>query len=76
MDTQRFIENFAEALEIEEVSSLNPEIEFRTLNQWDSINYLSVIAMLDEEYEIQIENSEFKKLNTIQDIVDYIDIHR
>lgn len=76
MNTQDFIEKFAEALEIEEASSLTPETEFRFLEQWDSINYLSVIAMMDEEYDIQIEQSEFKKLNTIQSIVDYIEAHK
>ena len=76
MDTLDFIEKFAEALEIEDSSSLIPETEFRSLEQWDSINYLSVIAMMDEEYGIQIEQSEFKKLSTIQSIVDYINSHK
>lgn len=73
MNTQDFIEKFAEALEIEDASSLVPETEFRSLEEWDSINYLSVIAMMDAEYDIQIEQSEFKKLNTIQSIVDHIE---
>lgn len=76
MNTQDFIEKFAEALEIEDASSLVPETEFRSLEEWDSINYLSVIAMMDEEYDIQIEQPEFKKLNTIQSIVDYIETHK
>ena len=76
MNTLDFIEKFAEALEIEDATILTPDTEFRSLEQWDSINYLSVIAMMDSEYEIQIENAEFKKLNTIQNIVDYIDNHK
>ncbi len=68
MDITVFIEKFAEAVEIEDSSVLTPETEFRELDEWDSLTYLSVIAMLDEEFEVQIENAEFKKLKTIQDL--------
>lgn len=72
MDTNKFIEAFAEALEIEDASVLSLETAFRELDEWDSLAYLNIIAMLDEEYDIQIENAQFKTLKTIGDIVDYI----
>lgn len=72
MNTEDFISNFAEALEIEDASNLSENTEFRNLEEWDSLAYLSIIAMLDEEYEVQIENAEFKKMNTIGDIIAYI----
>ncbi len=75
MDTQKFIDLFAEALDIE-ASDLTVETEFRTLPEWDSMAYLSIIAMLDEEYEIQIENAEFKTLKTLNDIINYIEEHQ
>ena len=75
MNATDFIEKFAEALDIE-ASELSVETEFRTLEVWDSMVYLSVIAMLDEEYDIQIENAEFKTLKTIQDIINYIEAHQ
>ena len=73
MALSEFISKFAEALEIEDASVLNESTEFRSLDEWDSLAYLNIIAMLDEEYDIQIENAEFKKLKTINDIVDYIE---
>ncbi len=76
MATNEFISKFAEALEIEDASTLNLVTEFRTLDEWDSLAYLNIIAMLDEEYEIQIENAEFKKLKTIGDIVAYIEANK
>ena len=75
MDTQKFIDLFAEALDIE-TSDLTVETEFRSLPEWDSMAYLSIIAMLDEEYEIQIENAEFKTLKTLSDIINYIEEHQ
>ena len=69
MVNNKFIEHFAEALEIEDASILNADTEFRNLDEWDSLAYLNIIAMLDEEYDIQIENAEFKNLKTLGDII-------
>lgn len=75
MNTTEFIEKFAEAIDVD-AASLSVETEFRTLPEWDSIVYLSVIAMLDEEYGIQIENAAFKTLKTINDVINYIETHQ
>lgn len=76
MDTSKFIEQFAEALEIEDASTLSVVTEFRNLDEWDSLAYLNIIAMLDEEYDLQIENTEFKKLATIGDIITYVEANK
>ena len=64
---QKFIENLKEVLEIEDYE-ISMEDEFRNYEEWDSLAYLSVIAMLDEEYELQIEEAEFKKIRTVKDL--------
>lgn len=68
MELQEFIEKFAEAVEIDEASVLTPETEFRSLEEWGSLSYLSVIAMIDEEFDVQIETPEFKQQKTILDL--------
>lgn len=65
---EKFIENFAEALEHE--GDIKMQDEFRSYEEWSSIAYLSVIAMMDAEYDTQIEEADFKKLRTVQDIYD------
>ena len=72
MDIKEFIEKFAEAIDVE-ASKLTVETEFRTLDEWDSVAYLSVIAMMDEEYDIQIEMFQFKQLKTLGAIAEYIE---
>ena len=69
--TEKFIELFKETLEIEE-DTLQLDTKFRELEQWDSLAFLSVIAMIDEEYDVIIEGNEFKKLITIGDVIDEI----
>ena len=52
---------------------MTAETEFRNLDEWDSVAYLSVIAMIDEEYDMQIEMPTFKTLRTLGDIAEYIE---
>lgn len=75
MNVQEFIEKFAEAIDVE-ATELTAATEFRTLEEWDSVAYISVIAMMDEEYEIQIEMAQFKQLKTLGAIADYIANHK
>lgn len=63
---EKFIQLLAEALERE--GEIKMEDEFRTYDEWSSIAYLSVIAFMDEEYDTQIEEAEFKKLRTVEDL--------
>lgn len=64
---KKFIDNLKEALEIED-REISMSDNFREYPEWDSLAYLSVIAMLDEEYGVQIESTEFKKLQTVGDL--------
>lgn len=65
---EKFIELFAEALERED--EIKMEDEFRNYEEWSSMAYLSVIAMMDEEYDVQMEEADFKKLRTVQAVYD------
>ena len=64
----KYLQMFKEVLEIEDKEiSLNDE--FREYDEWDSLAYLSVIAMLDDEFEIVIETEDFKKIRTVGDLL-------
>lgn len=65
---ENFIEKFAEAIERED--EIRMEDEFRNYPEWSSIAYLSVIAMMDEEYNTLIEEADFKNLTTVQAVYD------
>ena len=68
MDKKDFVEKFAEAIERED--EIKMEDEFRSYEEWSSISYLSVIAFMDDECDTQIEEAEFKKLRTVQELYD------
>jgi len=63
----RFIELFKETLEIED-RELQMNDTFRDYEEWNSLAYLSLIAMIDEEYEVLIEGAAFKNLLTLDEL--------
>ena len=66
---EQFIEKM---IEVFERDAINPEDEFRNYEEWDSLAYMAVIAMVDEEYDIVISGDDFTNLNKIIDIYNYI----
>lgn len=73
MNTKDFISKFAEAIDAEAPEELTVSTQFRKLGEWNSLAVLSVIVLLDEEYGVQIESTQFKQLQTIGDIISYIE---
>jgi acyl carrier protein len=68
---QKFILLLKETLEIED-RDIAMSDTFRDYDEWDSLGLLSVIAMIDEEYDVIIESNAFQKLQTVSDIYNYI----
>ena len=65
----KFIESMSEVFERDDI---DPEDVFRDYEEWDSMAYLSLIAMIDDNYDIVIPGDEFASLNKIIDIYNYI----
>jgi acyl carrier protein-related protein len=68
MEITEFIEKFAEAVEIDDASTLGADTMFRDLDEWNSLAGLSVIAMYDEEFGKTLHVPDFKKAQTIEDL--------
>lgn len=62
-----FLDRFAESLELES-SELIMETNFKELDEWDSMSRLSLVVMLDEEYNIQIEEQRFNEIQTVEEL--------
>jgi len=70
-----FIELIAEVLEIEG-KDIQMSDAFRDYDEWDSLARLSLISMLDDEYGVVIEDDTFKKLITLNDLYQEIELRR
>ena len=68
MDIKTFIENFAGQFDETDRDQFKPETKFRDLGEWSSLIALSIIAMVDEEYEVTLKGDDIKNAQTIQDV--------
>jgi acyl carrier protein len=71
MKIEKFITDIAEALEIEN-TQLAAETEYKELASWDSLAALSVIAMIDENYNVSIGGDDIEKSRTVQELWDLV----
>ena len=72
MEIKEFISNFAEQFDDLDASVLTPETEFKSLEDWNSLVALSVIAMIDEEYDVTIKGDDMRGAKTIQDLFNIV----
>lgn len=71
MEINEFVERVIE--QFDDVSSVvAPETKFRDLDGWCSIVALSIIAMVDEEYDVTLKGEDIKKSETIKDIFEIV----
>jgi acyl carrier protein len=66
-----FIKKIEEVLE-KPNGSIHSFDFFRSYDEWDSLALLSLMAMLEDEYGKTIPREVFEKLNTIEDLHNYI----
>ncbi len=72
MEIKEFIEKFAEIFDDTDASTLTPETNFRDLDEWSSLSALGVIALADEEFDVELSGAEMRNANTIQELYDLI----
>lgn len=68
MELQDFIQNFADQFDETDASEFKAETEFKNLEEWSSLTALSIIAMVDDEYDIAIKGDDIKNSTTIEDL--------
>lgn len=72
MEYKEFMLAFMEAFELDESFEVKMDDVFREYDNWDSLTKLSLIAILDDEFDVLIEDKVFNKLITIQDLYDFL----
>ena len=72
MEINEFVKNFANQFDETDASEFTPETEFRQFDEWSSLIALSLIAMIDEEYEVVIKSDDIKASKTVKDLFDIV----
>jgi len=72
MEINEFIANFADQFDETEASVFTPETKFRELEEWSSLIALSVIAMIDEEYDVTMTGNDMRAANSIEELYNIV----
>ncbi len=70
MKTSVFLQKLQE--ELEEDETLTPETNLKSLESYDSISLLTIIAFVDENFSKKIETRHFKDIETVSDLMNVI----
>ncbi len=68
MELKEFIENFANQFDETDANEFTAETKFHELEEWSSLIALSLIAMVDEEYDVTLKGDDIKSAVTVEDL--------
>ncbi|WP_010254865.1 acyl carrier protein [Treponema primitia] len=68
MELQEFIGKFAEQFDNTDANEFKADTEFKALDEWSSLYALTIIAMVDDEYDITLKGDDIRNSETIEDL--------
>lgn len=68
MELKDFISKIVEQLELEKYEFLDEDTRFRELEGWSSLSVMELIALYNDEFDIQISDVDIKKCTTLGDL--------
>ncbi|MBQ9576144.1 MAG: acyl carrier protein [Muribaculaceae bacterium] len=72
MNLEQFIENFADLFDETDPDTINATTQFKDLEEWSSLVALSVIAMIDEEYDVEFRGDDIRNSTTVEDLYNIV----
>jgi acyl carrier protein len=72
MELKDFTNNFAAQFDDTDASEFEPETRFIDLEEWSSLRALSIIAMVDEEYNVKLKGNDIRTAQTIEDLFNIV----
>ena len=72
MEIKDFIKKFVEQFDETAASEFKAETVFKELEEWSSLIALSIIAMVDEEFDVTLKGDDVRNSNTIEDLYNLV----
>ena len=72
MEIQDFIANFCDLLEETDPAVVTVDTKFKELGEWSSLLALSLMAMVAEEYDVELKGDDIRSAITIQDLYNLV----
>ena len=73
MELQKFIENFAAEFDETHMELFKANADFKSFDEWNSLTALSIISMVDENYEKTITGADLRANTTIEDLFNFVE---
>lgn len=67
-----FVALFAEQLDETDPSTITAGTKFRELDEWSSLLALTLISMIDEEFDVVLKGDDVKNSETIEDVYNIV----
>jgi|JFJP01.1.fsa_nt_gi acyl carrier protein len=74
MELTRFVKLFADQFNETPADQFYPALEYKVIPEWSSLTSLSIIAMVDDEFDMQLNGDDIEKSNTLEDIFNLIKV--
>lgn len=72
MELNEFVEKFAEQFDDTDPSEIKAETNFRDLEEWSSLIGLSVISMIDDEFEVTLKGEDMRQAHTVEELYNIV----
>lgn len=72
MELKEFVEKFAAEFDDTPAETFTSNTKFKDIEEWGSLVALSIIAMVDEEFEKSITGADIRACETIEDLYNLI----
>ena len=72
MEIKDFVENFAAQFDDTDANLFTVQTKFHELDEWSSLIALSIIAMVDEEYDVTLKGDDIRTAITIEDLFNIV----
>lgn len=72
MTLDEFIEAFADEFDDTPVEDFKADTKYRQLDEWSSLTALSIISMVDDQFDKTITGADIRSTETIEDLYNLI----
>lgn len=72
MELNDFIQNLADQFDDTDFEEFKADTNIKDLDEWSSLNALSIISMVDDEYDVALKGDDVNESTTIEDLFNII----
>lgn len=73
MKLEEFVEHFADEMTETPAGTITADTNYKELAEWGSLASLSIISMIEEEYDHLITGADVRARNSVKELWEYVE---